>query len=44
MTTQQVETINGVAPSEVQELVTAISQDATQAQLSFKQLQLGLMV
>jgi uncharacterized OsmC-like protein len=36
MTTQQVETINGVVPSEVQELVTAISQDATQGQLSFQ--------
>ena len=36
MTTQQAQTINGVAPSELQELITAVSQDASQAQLAFQ--------
>ncbi|MBD2525410.1 OsmC family protein [Nostoc sp. FACHB-133] len=36
MTTQQIQTINGVAPSELQELVTAVSQDVTQGQMAFQ--------
>ncbi|CAN1210222.1 Osmotically inducible protein C [Tumidithrix helvetica PCC 7403] len=36
MTTQQLQTINGVAPSELRELVEAVSQDATQGQLAFQ--------
>lgn len=36
MTTQQVQTINGIAPSELQALITAVSQDAAQAQLAFQ--------
>lgn len=36
MTTQQVQTINGVAPSELQELIDAVSQDASQGQLAFQ--------
>lgn len=36
MTTQQIQTINGVAPGELQELVTAVSQDVTQGQLAFQ--------
>jgi uncharacterized OsmC-like protein len=35
MKTQQVQTINGIVPSEVQELISAVSQDATQAQMVF---------
>lgn len=35
-TTQPIQTINGVAPSELQELVTAVAQDATQGQLTFQ--------
>jgi uncharacterized OsmC-like protein len=35
MTAQQVQTINGVAPSELQELIKAVSQDADQGQLTF---------
>jgi uncharacterized OsmC-like protein len=36
MTAQQLHTINGVAPSELQELVQAVSQDATQGQMAFQ--------
>lgn len=36
MTTQQVQMINGVAPSELQELINAVSQDASQGQLAFQ--------
>lgn len=36
MTTQQIQTINGVAPSELQELVTTVSQDVTQGQMAFQ--------
>lgn len=36
MTAQQVQTINGVAPSELQEIIHAVSQDATQGQLAFQ--------
>lgn len=36
MTTQQVQTINGIAPSELQELVAVVSQDASQGQLEFQ--------
>lgn len=36
MTTQHVQTINGIAPSEVQELITAVAQDVSQAQLAFQ--------
>lgn len=36
MTTQQVQTINGVAPSELQELIDTVSQDLSQAQLAFQ--------
>lgn len=36
MTTQQVQTINGVAPSELQELIDAVSQDASQGQMAFQ--------
>jgi uncharacterized OsmC-like protein len=36
MTTQQVQTITGVAPSELQELINAVSQDASQGQLAFQ--------
>lgn len=36
MTTQQIQTINGVSPSELQELVTAVSQDEAQGQLAFQ--------
>lgn len=36
MTAQQVNTINGIDPNELQELVSAISQDSRQAQLAFQ--------
>lgn len=36
MTTQQVQIINGMNPNEVPELVAAISQDVSQAQLAFQ--------
>jgi uncharacterized OsmC-like protein len=36
MSTQQVQTINGMNPNETQELVAAISQDVSQAQLAFQ--------
>lgn len=36
MTAQQIQTINGVSPSELQELVAVVSQDATQGQLAFQ--------
>ena len=39
MTTQQVQTINGIAPSELQELIDAVSQDASQGQMAFQATQ-----
>lgn len=36
VTTQDIQTINGIAPSELQELVAAVAQDATQGQMAFQ--------
>ncbi|NJR49001.1 MAG: OsmC family protein [Leptolyngbyaceae cyanobacterium CSU_1_3] len=36
MTTQQIQTINGIATSEVQELLAAVVEDANQGQLAFQ--------
>lgn len=36
MNTQQAQTINGIVPSELQELIDAVSQDASQGQLAFQ--------
>ncbi|HBB36290.1 MAG TPA: osmotically inducible protein C [Cyanobacteria bacterium UBA8803] len=35
MATQQIHSINGIVPSELQELIDAVKQDATQGQLAF---------
>jgi uncharacterized OsmC-like protein len=36
MTAQQLQTINGIVPSELQELIDTVSQDAVQGQLAFQ--------